>query len=505
MRRSVRPSAARRTRSPGRHARPVRAIDARPCRAVRRRTVADGSPRCRRPDDAEGARAVLDRGDPRRPTPGTRAPRARSRARGRRRATGAPTGACASPQLATAPGTVIDSGPRIGIAVHAGRSDRVDVARRAPAGAVERDEVRARRVPHEPERVAADPAGAAHDDGEHGVRGDRGVHGAATRPEDPEPRRRGEVMGRDDRAGPAARERRGDERPAVGQGGRRVGSGCGAMCRSYAAAPASARSRPAAPARALGSLPRAAVRPSADDAPSGAALGCGRAALALGRHRGDVHAPVQHGPHRHDARLLPRGAAVARWRARWTRSCSASTARRSSSRSSSSRRRSAAWATGSATTGSCSSGRSSGSSRSSSPASRRTSWLLGVTARPRGRLDAPSSVPSILGLHRASRPPATSALRGQGGGPVRGGDARRPRCRPRGRGSALDVRSARWRSSSTPGSTCSRGSIYRFGVVDARADHVGRSHEHRPGSVRRYAGDPPRRRTSGCWRPRGSP
>ncbi len=56
----------------------------------------------------------------------------------------------------------------------------VHVPRRAP-GAVEGDLLAGRLVPHQPERVAADPAAVGHHHAQHGVGGDRGINGVTAR------------------------------------------------------------------------------------------------------------------------------------------------------------------------------------------------------------------------------------------------------------------------------------------------------------------------------------
>ena len=82
---------------------------------------------------------------------------------------------------------------------------------RAP-GAIEGDLLAGRLVPHQPERVAADPAAVGHDHAQHGVGGDGGVHGVPARRQHGQPGRRREVMRRHDRAAGAADQPGGNER-----------------------------------------------------------------------------------------------------------------------------------------------------------------------------------------------------------------------------------------------------------------------------------------------------
>ena len=71
---------------------------------------------------------------------------------------------------------------------------------RRPARTVERELPPGRRVPDQPERVAADPAAARHDHAEHGVRRDRGIHRRPAGAKDREPGCAREVVRRDHRA-----------------------------------------------------------------------------------------------------------------------------------------------------------------------------------------------------------------------------------------------------------------------------------------------------------------
>jgi hypothetical protein len=90
-------------------------------------------------------------------------------------------------------------------------------ARRRATRAVEREQLPPRGVPHEPERVPADAARAGHDDGQHGVRRDRGVDGRAAGPKHAVPGDRRQVVRGND--GPA--------RPASDRHGHRQGRGTG--------------------------------------------------------------------------------------------------------------------------------------------------------------------------------------------------------------------------------------------------------------------------------------
>ena len=93
------------------------------------------------------------------------------------------------------------AGPRSGIRSRPrSRSACAEAAARRPPRAVERDLLAGRLVPHEPERVAADPAAAGHDDAQDGVGRDRRVDGVAPGGQHREPGGRREVMRRDDRA-----------------------------------------------------------------------------------------------------------------------------------------------------------------------------------------------------------------------------------------------------------------------------------------------------------------
>ena len=113
------------------------------------------------------------------------------------------------------------TGPRSGIRSSPAAAERRDVS---PAAGARPDPLSAtcspaRLVPHQPERVAADPAAVRHDDAQHGVRGDRRVHRVAARGQHRQPGRRGEVVGRDDRAARA----RGRAGPGQARG---VGRSC---------------------------------------------------------------------------------------------------------------------------------------------------------------------------------------------------------------------------------------------------------------------------------------
>ena len=85
-------------------------------------------------------------------------------------------------------------------------------ARRRSPGAVEPDLLGRRLVPHQPERVAADPAAVGHDDGEDRVGRDGGVDRVPARRQDVEPGGRREVVRRDDRPARAAGQPRRDHR-----------------------------------------------------------------------------------------------------------------------------------------------------------------------------------------------------------------------------------------------------------------------------------------------------
>ena len=97
---------------------------------------------------------------------------------------------------------------------------RVGAGRR-PARPVERDLATGRRVPDQPERIAAEAAALGHDDAQHGVRRDRGVDRRAARSQDRQAGRGRQVVRRDDRAVAAAGHRDRHPRPAVGHAGAR--------------------------------------------------------------------------------------------------------------------------------------------------------------------------------------------------------------------------------------------------------------------------------------------
>ena len=88
--------------------------------------------------------------------------------------------------------------------------------RRRPSRSVQGVLAAGRRFPHEPERVAADPAARRHDDREDRVRRDGRVDRAAARAQDREPRLGREMVGRDDRAVAATGEHRRDEDRVAG-------------------------------------------------------------------------------------------------------------------------------------------------------------------------------------------------------------------------------------------------------------------------------------------------
>ncbi len=110
-------------------------------------------------------------------------------------------------------------------------------------------------------------------------------------------------------------------------------------------------------------------------------------------------------------------------------------------------------------------------------------WLLGLTRALEGASSA-SSVPSILGFI-AIATAGDVALRGKAA-------ARFEAATLAGLGAGLVVAGPLWTLVGAFGFFLNAGvyvislAIYRFGVKDVRAEHVG-SREHRPGSVRRYA------------------
>ena len=121
---------------------------------------------------------------------------------------------CASPHDRTAPGTVIaeraaERDPVEALRPRSASADAPDGARPEPLSA---DLLGRRLVPHQPERVAADPAAVGHDDGEDRVGRDGGVDRVPARRQDVEPGGRREVVRRDDRAAGAAGEPRRDHR-----------------------------------------------------------------------------------------------------------------------------------------------------------------------------------------------------------------------------------------------------------------------------------------------------
>ena len=83
---------------------------------------------------------------------------------------------------------------------------------RRTSRAVERQLSSCRRIPDQPERVAAEAAAVRHDDGEYRIRRDRGIDRRTARGEDTEARCRREVMWRDDRTARAAGEGHGHQR-----------------------------------------------------------------------------------------------------------------------------------------------------------------------------------------------------------------------------------------------------------------------------------------------------
>ncbi len=133
----------------------------------------------------------------------------------------------------------------------------------APARAVERVLRPARRVPDEPERVAAESAVVGDDDAQDRVRGDGRVDGRAALAEDRQAGLAGEVVRRDDRAMPAAGKGHGRPRAARGHVGttpsssslrRRRASGNSATARSTIVA----MSMPSTPRRSAAIPPMSA-------------------------------------------------------------------------------------------------------------------------------------------------------------------------------------------------------------------------------------------------------
>ena len=184
--------AGRRTRSPGSPRPAVRAHDLQeagdPGRSPRRRRGAAASTASMKPSQAgKPARASSIAG-----------------AEDRVRATAGPSRACASPHERTAPGTVIDSGPRSGIVVEArGRG----APRRRRAAGARPEPLSATCSPAAASQISQNasppiPQPFGHDDAEDGVRRDRRVDRRAAGPQDRRARPRS-------RGGAARRPRRG--------------------------------------------------------------------------------------------------------------------------------------------------------------------------------------------------------------------------------------------------------------------------------------------------------
>ena len=154
----------------------------------------------------------LDRAD--QPVPGREPGRGvlDRRRQHRRPGRAGPSGAWASAQERTAPGTVIASGPRSGIR---SRPPARSAAASMPAGA-RPDPLSATCSPAASSQTSqnaspADPAAVGHHDAQDGVRGDGRVHGVAAGGQDRQAGGRREVVGRDDGPAGAAGEPRRDQ------------------------------------------------------------------------------------------------------------------------------------------------------------------------------------------------------------------------------------------------------------------------------------------------------
>ena len=321
------------------------------------------------------------------PRPGSRPPPARSPGPGPRRATAGRGRAWAAPQGTNRPGRGDRAAAREAgrVAIPARREWRRVHRRRSPARPVECRLAAGRRIPDEPERVAADPAALGH-------------------------------------LPPRARRSWRSPRPPPNPPARSTPSPA-AVARWWGAT--TAPWRPRARGAGTSGLSRATRSPSArvyvgvgprwarDARPNvtpvagirPVRLG-GHEAIAVGRHPRHLHAPVQHGAHRCAPQLLPG---------------QASPARRGGSQPDRHgillalffaaelvlRHRSACSRIAWGITGSCSSGRSSAASPSSSPARPRTCSSDRRHASAGGRLDGGQRAVDP-GLHRDRDAPVTS-------------------------------------------------------------------------------------------------